>query len=98
MLELNPGLILWTIVTFVIVLMILRWTAWKPLLAAMAALSAALRAPLVLREVYGYEYAEIAALLAILGPALTRVIGGPASRPRLHVLGGRREHPAPDLA
>lgn len=42
--------------------------------------------------------AEIAALLAILGPALTRVIGGPASRPRLHVLGGRREHPAPDLA
>ena len=29
----------------------------------MAALSAALRAPLVLREVYGYEYAEIAALL-----------------------------------
>lgn len=33
------------------------------LLTAMAALSAALRAPLVLREVYGYEYAEIAALL-----------------------------------
>jgi len=35
----------------------------EELLAAMAALSAALRAPLVLREVYGYEYAEIAALL-----------------------------------
>ena len=33
------------------------------LLACMAALSPALRAPLVLREVYGYEYAEIAALL-----------------------------------
>jgi RNA polymerase sigma-70 factor, ECF subfamily len=33
------------------------------LLGAMAALSPALRAPLVLREVYGYEYAEIAALL-----------------------------------
>jgi RNA polymerase sigma-70 factor (ECF subfamily) len=33
------------------------------LLASMAALSPALRAPLVLREVYGYEYAEIAALL-----------------------------------
>jgi RNA polymerase sigma-70 factor (ECF subfamily) len=35
----------------------------EELLTAMAALSAALRAPLVLREVYGYEYAEIAALL-----------------------------------
>jgi RNA polymerase sigma-70 factor (ECF subfamily) len=35
----------------------------EQLLTAMAALSAALRAPLVLREVYGYEYAEIAALL-----------------------------------
>jgi RNA polymerase sigma-70 factor, ECF subfamily len=35
----------------------------QELLTAMAALSAALRAPLVLREVYGYEYAEIAALL-----------------------------------
>jgi RNA polymerase sigma-70 factor (ECF subfamily) len=33
------------------------------LLTAMAALSPSLRAPLVLREVYGYEYAEIAALL-----------------------------------
>jgi RNA polymerase sigma-70 factor, ECF subfamily len=35
----------------------------EELLTAMAALSAALRAPLVLREVYGYEYSEIAALL-----------------------------------
>jgi RNA polymerase sigma-70 factor (ECF subfamily) len=33
------------------------------LLVAMAALSPALRAPVVLREVYGYEYAEIAELL-----------------------------------
>lgn len=37
MLQINPGLILWTIITFVIVLMILRWTAWKPLLAALTA-------------------------------------------------------------
>jgi len=37
MLQINPGLILWTIVTFVIVLTILRFTAWKPLLAALAA-------------------------------------------------------------
>ena len=33
------------------------------LLASLAALSPALRAPLVLRKVYGYGYAEIAALL-----------------------------------
>ncbi len=31
MLELNPGLIVWTIITFLIVLAILRGTAWKPL-------------------------------------------------------------------
>jgi F-type H+-transporting ATPase subunit b len=37
MLDINPGLILWTIITFLLVLMILRATAWKPLLAALAA-------------------------------------------------------------
>jgi F-type H+-transporting ATPase subunit b len=37
MLEINPGLILWTIITFILVLMILRWTAWKPLMAALTA-------------------------------------------------------------
>ncbi len=36
MLDINPGLILWTIITFVIVLVILRVTAWKPMLAALA--------------------------------------------------------------
>jgi F-type H+-transporting ATPase subunit b len=46
MLEINPGLILWTIVTFVIVLMILRWTAWKPLLAAIAGREEKIRASL----------------------------------------------------
>jgi F-type H+-transporting ATPase subunit b len=35
MLEVNPGLILWTILTFVIVLAILRAKAWKPLLQAL---------------------------------------------------------------
>ncbi|MBK7258885.1 MAG: F0F1 ATP synthase subunit B [Ignavibacteriae bacterium] len=35
MLDINPGLILWTILTFVIVLVILRRTAWKPLLTAL---------------------------------------------------------------
>ena len=37
MLEINPGLIIWTIITFVIVLAILRATAWKPLLGALTA-------------------------------------------------------------
>lgn len=32
MLELNPGLILWTLITFVILLFVLRTFAWKPLL------------------------------------------------------------------
>jgi F-type H+-transporting ATPase subunit b len=35
MFDINPGLIVWTIITFLIVLAILRWTAWKPLLAAL---------------------------------------------------------------
>jgi F-type H+-transporting ATPase subunit b len=35
MLEINPGLILWTILTFMVVLVILRQTAWKPLLTAL---------------------------------------------------------------
>jgi F-type H+-transporting ATPase subunit b len=37
MLELNPGLVVWTIVTFIIVLVILRAVAWKPMLGALAA-------------------------------------------------------------
>lgn len=37
MFEINPGLIVWTIVTFVVVLVILRITAWKPLLQALTA-------------------------------------------------------------
>lgn len=37
MFEINPGLILWTILTFLVVLAILRWAAWKPLVGALAA-------------------------------------------------------------
>ena len=37
MLEINPGLIIWTIITFLIVMAILRLTAWKPLLGALTA-------------------------------------------------------------
>ncbi len=35
MLQIDPGLIVWTAVTFVILLVILRVTAWKPLLGAL---------------------------------------------------------------
>src|ERR1700681_2732127 len=42
--------------------------------------------------------AEIAALLAILMPAHSRVIGGPTGRPGLRVLGVSGKHPAPKLA
>jgi F-type H+-transporting ATPase subunit b len=31
--EIHPGLIIWTIITFVVLLVVLRMTAWKPLLA-----------------------------------------------------------------
>jgi hypothetical protein len=41
---------------------------------------------------------EIAALLVILTPADSRVIGGPAGRPKVRVLGVRGEHPASNLA
>ena len=46
MLTINPGLILWTILTFVIVLVILRAAAWKPLLAALAAREESIRSSL----------------------------------------------------
>ncbi|HTY01574.1 MAG TPA: F0F1 ATP synthase subunit B [Bacteroidota bacterium] len=35
MLEINPGLIIWTIITFVLVLLVLRGTAWKPIVQAL---------------------------------------------------------------
>ncbi len=35
MMEINPGLIVWTVITFLIVLLILRGTAWKPLVRAL---------------------------------------------------------------
>jgi len=46
MLEINSGLMLWTILTFVIVLVILRSAAWKPLLAALGAREESIRASL----------------------------------------------------
>jgi F-type H+-transporting ATPase subunit b len=46
MLDINPGLIIWTILTFVIVLVILRMTAWKILLGALTAREEGIRASL----------------------------------------------------
>ncbi len=36
LLEIEPGLMIWTIVTFVVLLMLLRAVAWKPLLGMLA--------------------------------------------------------------
>lgn len=46
MLELNPGLIFWTIVTFIAVLAILGKVGWKPLLQALTAREEAIRTAL----------------------------------------------------
>jgi F-type H+-transporting ATPase subunit b len=35
MLSIEPGLLIWTIITFVILLIVLRKVAWKPLLTAL---------------------------------------------------------------
>jgi F-type H+-transporting ATPase subunit b len=37
MLDINPGLIIWTIITFVLLLFVLKKLAWKPLLQALTA-------------------------------------------------------------
>jgi F-type H+-transporting ATPase subunit b len=37
MLDINPGLILWTIITFIGLMVILRIIAWKPLIGALTA-------------------------------------------------------------
>jgi F-type H+-transporting ATPase subunit b len=37
MLDINPGLIIWTIITFVVLLFVLKKLAWKPLLDALTA-------------------------------------------------------------
>ena len=37
MLNINPGLIVWTIITFVLLVMVLKKVAWKPLIGALTA-------------------------------------------------------------
>jgi F-type H+-transporting ATPase subunit b len=46
MFDINPGLILWTIITFVAVLVILRYSAWKALLGALTAREEKIRSSL----------------------------------------------------
>ena len=46
MFDINPGLILWTIITFVAVLVILRYSAWKTLLGALTAREERIRSSL----------------------------------------------------
>lgn len=46
MLDLNPGLIIWTIITFLAAAFILRRFAWKPLLGALAAREEKIRSQL----------------------------------------------------
>ena len=46
MLEINPGLIVWTIITFLIAALILGKTAWKPLVKALSDREAKIRASL----------------------------------------------------
>lgn len=46
MLDLNPGLIIWTIITFLVAMLILRRYAWKPLLGALAAREEKIRSQL----------------------------------------------------
>jgi F-type H+-transporting ATPase subunit b len=35
--DIDPGLMIWTVITFVALLVVLRYTAWKPLIAALEA-------------------------------------------------------------
>jgi F-type H+-transporting ATPase subunit b len=50
MLDVNPGLIIWTIITFLIVLAILRVVAWKPLMGALTAREEKIRSSLAQAE------------------------------------------------
>ena len=50
MLEINPGLILWTIITFLVLAAVLRLMAWKPLLAALSAREEKIRTSLMQAE------------------------------------------------
>jgi F-type H+-transporting ATPase subunit b len=50
MLDINPGLILWTIITFILLLFILGKVAWKPLVNALQAREQSIRDALLKAE------------------------------------------------
>ena len=50
MLNVDPGLIIWTIITFFILLLLLRLTAWKPIMKALAAREENIRTSLAKAE------------------------------------------------
>jgi len=50
MLDINPGLILWTIITFIILLFVLGKVAWKPLVSALQAREQGIRDALLKAE------------------------------------------------
>lgn len=55
MLDINPGLIIWTFITFLAVLAILRALAWKPLLGALTSREEAIRSSLQQAEQAQHE-------------------------------------------
>lgn len=57
----NPGLMVWTAVTFVILLVVLRFLAWKPLLAGLEAREQRIREALEQAERSRQESAEVLA-------------------------------------
>jgi F-type H+-transporting ATPase subunit b len=59
MLDINPGLTLWTIITFIVVLAILRAAAWKPLIAAIVAREESIRKSLADAEVARSEAVQL---------------------------------------
>ena len=50
MFDINPGLIIWKIITFLVALTILRFVAWKPLLQALSAREEKIRTQLAQAE------------------------------------------------
>jgi len=59
MFDINPGLILWTIITFVVVLVILRLTAWKTLVGALTTREEKIRSSLEQAERAQQEAARL---------------------------------------
>lgn len=59
LLDVNPGLIFWTIITFLILLFILKKTAWKPILQALKEREDNIRASLEKAEQARKEAEEI---------------------------------------